>query len=431
MSIIASILKAKMSNCLPHLKSLSAFETYRDTPEAFAYLFYSIAKFLVCLSYVIVVVDKYTYHNCSQYIYCIVNNCIFWCWKKFINVMYLIVGAIYGAPLGIVERSPKEYEQAHGHSPEEEDQESDDKDVVAACLLTVCVSRKQANKLTTNNIEMQNASCTCKKEPKITNEGTEELYIRGNKLETNEVLVLAAVTVPFLIAIVTTFWDRFSLEETYVCTEDPQIHCFPLAIPPTTDEDLNISHSTPKISDCSKWVTSDISANVTFRCFKCVNNVQDAFAALGGLLSIFKIAIKIGFAILLFITKQLIKVSHYKCSKCCACCKCIAEPDKARLCFKWIRICFALILALFEVGLGFTIGASYAQHWLSYGTLTDHKSIMYKVFEIFNEPLVALGVVTTSLLLPLENYIYLPTYEKLSDNTDSEAMEPLTNRVLA
>ena len=273
--------------------------------------------------------------------------------------------------------------------------------------------RKKANELTTN--EMQNASCTCqqKSDNEVANKGTKELYIRGNKLETNEVLVLAAVTVPFLIAIVTTFWDRFSLEETYSCTEDPQIYCFPLAIPPTTNQDLNISHSTPKISDCSKWVTSDISANVTFRCFKCVNNLQDAFAALGGLLSIFKVAIKMGFVILLFITKLLINLLI--CCKCYKCCKCIAEPDKARFCFKWIRICFAVILALCEVVIGCAIGTSYAQHWLSYGTLTDHQSIQYKVFEILNEPLVVLGIVTTSLLLPLENYVPIQKKENYKE----------------
>jgi hypothetical protein len=320
----------------------------------------------------------------------------------------MIVGAIYGAPLGIVERSPKEYEQAHGRSPEEEDRESDDEDAVATCLLTVCVPRKKANEST----EMQNTRCCkCADEPEITitNKGTETLYIRANKLETNEVLVLAAVTVPFLIAIVTTFWDRYALEETYSCSEDPQIHCFPLAILPTTNDDLNITHFTPKISDCSKWITSDISANVTFRCFKCVNNLQDASAALGGLLSIFKVAIKIGFAALLFITKQLIKLLIRCSSKCSKCFKCIPDPDN---CFKCIRICFALVLAICEVCIGIGIGVSYAQHWLSYGTLTDHKSPQYKVFENFNEPLVVLGIVTTSLLLPLENYVPVQRKEK-------------------
>ena len=110
-SITASILKAKMSNCSSHLKSLSDFETYRDAPEAFAYLFYSIAKFLVCFCYAIVAINKYCCRKCSMYMfYCIANDCIFCCWKSVIDTVYLIVGAIYGAPLGVVERSPKEYE---------------------------------------------------------------------------------------------------------------------------------------------------------------------------------------------------------------------------------------------------------------------------------------------------------------------------------
>ena len=334
----------------------------------------------------------------------------------------MIVGAIFGAPLGIVERSSDEYERTRGRSTEKE-QQDDDKDEVAACLLTVCVPRKKVNEQTIDgSTEMQNASCACKHKPEyeITNEGTETLYIRGRKLETNEVLVLAAVTVPFLVAIVTTFWDRYSLEETYSCTEDPEIHCFPLAIPPTTNDALNITHPIPKISDCSKWITSDISANVTFRCFKCVNNLQDAFAALGGLLSIFKVAIKIGFAVLLGVTTGLINLL--------ICCKC--PPDKARPCFRWIRICFALLLAAFEVGFGLTIGTAYAQHWLTYGTLTDHKSKEYKVFELLNEPLVVLGIVTTSLLLPLENYVPVEkkeNYEKLSGNT--EVLKPIITTV--
>ena len=144
---------------------------------------------------------------------------------------------------------------------------------------------------------------------------------------------------------------------------------------------------------CSIWMTSDISANVTFRCFKCVNNLQDAIAALGGLLSIFKVVIKMGFAILLGITTGFIKLL--------ICCKC--PPEKARFCFKWIRIVFAVILAACETSIGFTIGIAYAQHKLTNSALTDHKSTTYKVFEHLNEPLVALGIVTTGLLLPLEN----------------------------
>ena len=68
---------------------------------------------------------------------------------------------------------------------------------------------------------IQSAKKTCKchcnrkeYDEEIKNSGVNTLHIRGHELETNEVLVLAAITVPFFVAIVTTFWDRFSLEES-------------------------------------------------------------------------------------------------------------------------------------------------------------------------------------------------------------------------
>ena len=180
----------------------------------------------------------------------------------------------------------------------------------------------------------------------------------------------------------------------YGCTEDPDIHCFPLAIPPTTNLDLNISrNATPEITNCSMWTTGDISPYVTFRCFKCVNDLQIALAALGGLLSIFKIAIKLVFALLLFITRKSIIKNEQQ-----------FPSEKRKKCFKCLRICIALLLAAAESSFGIVIGVAYAKHWLSIGTLADHKSTLYKVFEILNEPLVVIGVVTTALLLPLENY---------------------------
>ena len=82
----------------------------------------------------------------------------------------MIVGAIFGAPLGIVERSSDEYKRTRGLSTEEEEQEDDNKDEVAACLLTVCVPRKKVNEQTIDgSTEIQNASCNCEHKPEITN----------------------------------------------------------------------------------------------------------------------------------------------------------------------------------------------------------------------------------------------------------------------
>ena len=409
-----------MPNCLLNLRSLHDFEAYRDVPEAFAYIVYSVVKLLICIAYAVVATNKYCCQccNCSRYCYCIANKVVYWFWEQGINLVYVIVGGIFGAPLGVVERAPDEYERTHGYTADQTEQQQNDNDQVAACLLTVCVPCKKADEQNINgSTEMQNASCTCKHgEPEITNSGIEPLYIHGNKLETNEVLVLAAVIIPFLVAIVTTFWDRYSLEETYSCTEDPEIYCFPLAIAPTTNDELNISHHSPKVNDCSIWTTSGISANVTFRCFKCANNLQDALAALGGLLSIFKIAIKMGFFVLLFITAKFIKLMVY--------CRC--SPQNVRLYFKRIRIFFVLLLTGLEASFGLAIGVAYARHRLTYGTLTDHNSSAYKLFEHLNEPLVVIGIIITSLLLPLENYLPVQekaNYERLSGHTD-QPLEP-------
>ena len=377
-----------MPNCYANLSTLNDFETYRDVPEALAYLVFSITKFIICVVYFIVVFNKYVIGKRNRYCFCVAHKFIFCCWKQLIKLLFVIVGVVFGAPLGIVERSSDEYKRTHQETM------VDPKDEAATCLLTMCASREGADSIGVGTTK----TCACKHDDKDTiNDvpGLQILYIRGNKLETNEVLVLAAVTVPFIVAIVTTFWDRFSLEETYSCTEDPQIYCFPLAIAPTTNADLNISRFTPKISDCSIWTTGEISANVTFRCFKCVNNLEDAFAALGGLLTIFKIAIKAGISLLLVLTEIII--SKALMSNCCRC-------GKPKLVFKCLRITLAIILAIVEFIIGVTIGAAYAQHRLSNGTLTDHKSTAYKLFEHLNEPLVVVGIVTTSLLLPLEEF---------------------------
>ena len=381
-----------MPNCYVNLSTLNDFEAYRDVPEAFAYMVYSITKFIICVVYFIVVCNKYYLRKCDKHCFCVANKAVFWCWKQCINLLFVIVGVVFGAPLGVVERSSDEYEITHERTVVEP------KDEAAACLLTVCVSHERADSLGSEITK----TCSCKHDDKnIINSipGLQTLYIRGNKLETNEVLVLAAVTVPFIVAIVTTFWDRYSLEETYSCTEDPEIYCFPLAIAPTTNADLNISHFTPKISDCSIWTTGDISANVTFRCFKCVNNLEDAFAALGGLLTIFKIVIKAGISFLLVFTE--IAISKVIMNDCC---RCIKSRDSSKAVFKCLRIILAVILAIIEFFIGITIGAAYAQHRLTNGTLTDHKSTGYTIFEHLNEPLVVVGIVTTSLLLPLEEF---------------------------
>lgn len=311
-------------------------------------------------------------------------------------MFHLMVGALFGAPLGLVERSPEEY--CTPGTPGDYVQQPRDGER-AACCLTVCTPHKEKTDNQGIDVERQ-PMCLCKQAEspdenlrQTAASGVQTLYIRGNKLETNEVLILAMIVVPFIITVATTFWDRYWLRESYSCTEDPGIYCFPQAIPPTTNSDLNISYDTPKIKDCSVWMTDTISSNVTFRCYQCVHDSEGAFAALGGLVTVFKFITKGGISLLIILTGKLI-----------AMCSQPHSYNTIKMCFKCVRITFAVLFACVEISIAFALGVSYAQHRLSYGYLANHTSIQYQVFDHLNEPLVAVGIFTTSLFLPLEEF---------------------------
>ena len=68
------------------------------------------------------------------------------------------------------------------------------------------------------------------------------------------------------------------------------------------------------------------------------------------------------------------------------------------------RIFLGLMLAVVEISFTFCLGHFYTAHKFSFSSLTDHKGTAYSIIDNINEPLVLFGIVTTSLLLPLEEY---------------------------
>ena len=402
------------------LTTLKDFERYRDVPEAFAYLVYATIKFIICIAYLIVIIQKYS-TKCRPFKLCfcrpLKQACsIFTC---LLNALYSIVSALFGAPLGIVERSQEEYMRTTGYDQSSREDRTEDTRQVAQCCITVCINKDVNN----NEGEQLNDSCGFRVPHELPNErqyrGGKRLYIRGKELGTNEVLILAAVLVPFIVTIITTFWDRYTLKQTISCSEDCEVYCFPLAIAPTTNRDLNISTDTPRINDCSIWMTSEISQNVTFRCFQCVNDFEGAVAALGALATIFKLTIRAGFSLLIVITDKIMN-----------CCKNSKKNshERSKCCYKGFRICLAMMVALVEVVCAFVLGSTYAKHQLTYGSFNDHTSNLYKIFSHFNIPLVVFGIATTSLLIPLEDYV--PDYEEIEDQNLKNSYDNRTYEAL-
>lgn len=297
------------------LKSLKDWENFLDAPELTAYLVYSILKsFLLLFMFCIGCGSKKIAEKCNA------CNSKSWClWKYFIKLMAIVVDALFGTPLGVVQRTNNEY-----------------------------------------------------KEKKVDGHDIQTLYIRRTSLSDTEIAILAMVTLTFALTAFTTFWDRFWILETISCVNDPDTYCYPIAIFSELESNINLNTS-HRIENCSRWQDLNTDGKITFRCFKFVHNLGDALGAVGGLITIFGVSTR-------FVTKAMIVLAKFivdnerecpevcpKCckSQCCSCwsfmittcclCLCCYESDCCQddesLCrpqyHKWLlRVITAMFLAL-------------------------------------------------------------------------------------
>lgn len=416
------------------LRTRHDFEGHRDTPEALLYVIYVIVKSFICIYYFChrpykkVTCQEINFvgvqrRNCSS----CWENCGFHClrwsvyniWKYSTKLSHLIVGVVFGAPLGVVERSPSEYMRSHGHK--------DDQD--------------QDNKEGQDEDDDENHP-----------DDIPRYYIHGKRVKYRDATMLALMALPFIILLATTFWDRLLFKESTNCDhKNENVFCFPQAKPPYTNKDLGISVYDQKIYDCDKW---NDSSRITFICFETVIDFGGALAAVGGLITVFKVTTRLGATIMISVAEFLLNCTRngnphgqrtykeniklccrcvaqfYKtktdetsdscqdCSSCpngcidcrgiisaccceCRCTRCSSEPN-------WIKICrqlLAILLTILELGIAIGIIHSYAEHQLSTGSLAHTESLIYKVFDHLNTPLLIVAVVATSLFLPLEDYV--------------------------
>ena len=137
-----------------------------------------------------------------------------------------------------------------------------------------------------------------------------KLYILNMELSSCEVSHLALLIFTFFLLADITSWDLFFLDESHVCSESPNVHCFPLPKDPllglTTDGmevgvDFSEIHK-QRITNCSFWNSDSISSQVTFICFHWVFNSEATISAFGGLYDF--------------------------CADCEDCCSCLDSPER-------------------------------------------------------------------------------------------------------
>ena len=249
----------------------------------------------------------------------------FCCCCKVMHCMRSLVLLLFGAPLGIVQQRKDEYR------PDEKPDE---------------------NKVPT-------------------------LYIRRTRLSYQAIVLLAVLIFSFLLIAIITSFDAALLSVTRICSEDPNIYCYPEAIDPNDDIHNNITYD-KEITDCAFWNSEGISSRVTFLCFRFKYSPGIFIAVFTAILSIFKIGTKFVAGILLSLGGCFNKC---KCNKCVEC----------------ARISLALIAFFIEYGL-VIYSFILANQAIEDGT--DLETLQ----QSFPKAAVVAGIVSTTLWLPWEKY---------------------------
>ena len=226
--------------------------------------------------------------------------------------------------------------------------------------------------------------------------GLPKLYVRKKELTHNEVSHLALLFFAFCLLAGITAFDVYFLEETYVCSDDPSIYCYPLAIDTNADNfDLNLTQAQEHpITDCSFWNSENVSSRVTFRCFRWIYNSKAVVASVGGLITLFLLTVKVTALISIAFAKMIIKkVTCERNLKCCS----REYVMNAQKCLKVIRITF--------LGFAAVVESVYASFLISKEVNINHSNKFYELFDDHsNQILLSVGIFTTMMLLPVEEY---------------------------
>ena len=258
--------------------------------------------------------------------------------------------------------------------------------------------------------------------------GISKLFIRNIKLSDTEVSHLSILIFIFCLLAGITAWDVYFLEETYACSDDPGINCYPVAVNDSadnTDLDLDEAQEHP-ITDCSFWNSEGVSSRVSIKCFRWIYNSKAVASSVGGLLSIFLLSVKVILTLLIWICEVIIE-------------KFLSIEEigdkaekvrKATRLIRIIRIVISVFTSLIELAIG--VGLVFV-HKHDKG---DYTNKFIRLFYSYgNQLLLAAAIVSVILLLPIEEYAargYLdeeiPNNRENIEVNNSERMPLLHNR---
>ena len=249
-----------------------------------------------------------------------------------------------------------------------------------------------------------------------------KLYIRNVELGAYELSHLALLIFTFFLLANIISWDNFFLEETHVCSESPNISCFPVLKDLSSTEGIELGvdfidiHEQP-ITNCSFWNSENISSQVTFVCFQWVFDSGATVSGIGGLLTVFVLTMKIVTAALIALSKVAIeKVTRWNREWINVC---SGFRFRVSDCLKAIRLTILVLVACFELTFGLLLSIGYAR---VRGKLTNRLFMFYR--NLGNQTLLSIGLLSIILLLPFEKYATNEdSYTEVLDDNDGGERE--------
>ena len=214
-----------------------------------------------------------------------------------------------------------------------------------------------------------------------------KLYTRNKELTPYEAYLLALLIFTFGILIGITAFDLYFLDITHSCTEDPALHCFVARLEylsaNATELDQNVTNE--RVTDCQYWTAND-NISVGFTCFRWAFNSEITIAAVGGLITLFRIAVTVTTGILISCSEKLISRS--------------TDMNGTIKKIKAVRVLIASIAGIIEMFLALTFGISFA-----YLLSSDESNPVTRFYRMHGNQLVLIfGILGTCLFLPLEEY---------------------------
>lgn len=149
------------------------------------------------------------------------------------------------------------------------------------------------------------------KKDDVDNHGNTRLFLHGEEIGYTQMSVLSFLILIFALLAAVTACDHYFLDLSFICSEQPDVSCFPVAIYSPSDDLITYAQK-HKITNCSYWTSEEWSGLVTFECFRWVYDSKGAISAVGGLLSLFLITMKILSSSLLACLSWMIKKCRHR-----------------------------------------------------------------------------------------------------------------------